>query len=244
MYLVIDIGNTRTKAGLFEGGALRAHAEWTGLPTEHILEWAYNHPIAAALLSSSGDTAEALEAALRVRSPTRRLDHTLRLPFVNDYMTPATLGRDRMAGVAGAAALYPGQNCLVIDAGTCITFDVLTAEGRYPGGNISPGVRMRLRAMHEQTARLPLVAPEAADAGLLGVSTETALRKGGQLGAILEIEAFLARCEALYPGLRVLLTGGDASLLLPHLKPQIFALPHLVLHGLHEILRLNVDSEN
>ena len=244
MRLVIDIGNTRTKAGLFDDGELQAHATWVGLPTTHVLTWAYNHPVTAALFSSTGETAEALEAALRQRSPTWRLEPTLQLPFENRYATPHTLGRDRIAGVAGAAAKFPGQNCLVIDAGTCITFDVLTAEGVYPGGNISPGVRMRLRAMHAQTARLPLVEPDGADTGLLGVSTETALRKGGQLGAILEIEAFMGRCAAIYPDLHVLLTGGDAPLLAPYLKSKIFALPNLVLYGLHEILRLNVDLEN
>ena len=210
-----------------------------------ILDWAYNQSISAALLATSGERADAVEAALRERgTPTLRLHHTLRLPFVNAYATPDTLGLDRIAAVAGAAALHPGLPCLVVDAGTCITFDLLTADGVYRGGNISPGVRMRLRAMHEQTAALPLVAPDAAETGLLGVSTETALRKGAQLGASLEIEAFVARCAAEQAGLRVLLTGGDADLLAAPLKTKIFATPHLVLHGLHEILRLNVDTES
>ena len=244
MHFVIDIGNTRTKAGLFERGELMASATWEGLPTAHITTWAYNHPITAALFSSSGDAAAALEAALREwGAPPVRLHHGLRLPFDNRYATPETLGRDRIAGVAGAAALHPGHHCLVIDAGTCITLDVLTADGVYPGGNISPGVRMRLRAMHAQTARLPLVAPGPPD-DLLGVSTETALRNGAVLGAILEIEAFIERCTARYPEPIVLLTGGDAPLLAPHLKTKIFALPNLVLYGLQEILRLNVEMES
>ena len=245
MHLVLDIGNTRTKAGLFDGATLAYQATWTGQPTEAILDWAYNHSPTAALLATSGEAGEALEAGLRARGiPVVRLHHGLRLPFENRYATPETLGRDRIAGVAGAAVRYPGETCLVVDAGTCITLDLLTADGVYHGGNISPGVRMRLRAMHAQTARLPLVEPDPEDTGLLGVSTETALRKGGQLGATLEIEAFVARCTARYGPPRVLLTGGDAALLAPHLKTKIFATPHLVLYGLHEILRLHVDTES
>ena len=243
-HLVLDIGNTRTKAGLFTDGALAYTARWTGVPTAAILDWAYNQPITAALLSTSGDQAAELEAALRARQTTLRLDHRLRLPFHNGYTTPETLGRDRLAGVAGAVGRFPGKNCLVIDAGTCITLDLVTAAGNYLGGNISPGIRMRLRAMHAQTAALPLVAPAPTAPALLGVSTETALQNGGQLGAILEIEAFIRRCTAQYPDLHVLMTGGDGEWLGHQLKTKIFALPNLVLLGLHEILLLNVASKS
>jgi type III pantothenate kinase len=169
-----------------------------------------------------------------------RLQQDSLLPFQNTYRTPATIGKDRLAAVAGAQALFPSQNSLVIDAGTCMTSDFLERGTVFRGGNISPGVQMRLRAMHDYTVRLPLVNPQPLDAAsLLGDSTETALRCGAVVGTALEVNALTTELEEQYGELQLLLTGGDASLLVPFLKKKIFVQPNLVLIGLKQILEYN-----
>ena len=238
---VIDIGNTRTKVGCFFRGELQQTHTFEGTDWAKISEVLTN-PFPANLIYSSVGPVPAPEwiADLEARGCTvRELNSESRLPFENHYRTPATLGKDRLAAVAGARALYPGRNCLVVDAGTCITADLLTADGRYLGGNISPGIRMRLRSMHEGTARLPLVAT-GHWSGAPGQTTEAALRAGGQGGAALEIEGLIRRWEVPYAQLHCLLTGGDAPLLADMIKSRIFVHPNLVLYGLDQILSYNV----
>jgi len=146
----------------------------------------------------------------------------------------------------GAWNLHPGKNCLIIDAGTCITLDVVSATGEFLGGNIAPGIDMRLKAMHHFTAKLPQVdrsgnpADDSAG-GLLGMTTEAALRNGGQIGALLEVRAFIAVCEQLFGPMKVILTGGDADYFVKNIKTKIFAHPNLVLYGLNKILKHNVE---
>jgi type III pantothenate kinase len=164
-----------------------------------------------------------------------------KLPIRHVYRTPETLGKDRLAAVVGACYLYPAEDCLVVDAGTCITFDILTADGVFRGGNIAPGVRMRLRAMHDYTARLPLVEP-VRSTRLWGEQTTQALENGGALGAALELEGLQARLAEHFPRLRTVLTGGDAALLANLLKTKIFVHENLVLQGLNQILEYNVKQ--
>lgn len=238
---VIDIGNTRTKIGRFTSGELKQTFTFTGTDWAEISEVLTN-PVPENLIYSSVGPVPSLEWIKTMESrgcAVRELNTQSKLPFENLYRTPNTLGKDRLAAVAGARALYPGRNCLVVDAGTCITADLLTADGRYVGGNISPGIRMRLRAMHEGTARLPLVATGHWD-GSPGQTTEAALRAGGQGGAALEIEGLIRHWEAQYAQLHCLLTGGDAPLLADMIKSRIFVHPNLVLYGLDQILSYNV----
>lgn len=159
------------------------------------------------------------------------------LPFRNAYQTPQTLGKDRLAAIAGAHALYPGQNALAIDAGTCIKYDLIDAAGVYHGGNIAPGLHMRLRAMHEQTARLPLVDLKMPEL-FFGTSTQTALQNGALRGAVLEIQGFIQLFARHRASLQVTLTGGDAEFLIPFLPGPTIE-PSLVLIGLNHILNHN-----
>ena len=160
------------------------------------------------------------------------LDHQTNLPFANRYHTPETLGRDRLAAVIGAFARYGDQHFVVIDAGTCITFDFHLAERGYQGGNIAPGIQMRLRAMHEFTARLPL--PERRmEAHFVGRRTDAALRNGAQWGAIWEVQSFVETCIREYGSVRTILTGGDGPFLRDHLNLSVELEPDLVLYGLH-----------
>lgn len=170
------------------------------------------------------------------------LTHEVPLPFQNNYLTPETLGKDRLAAVAGAQALFPGQNCMVIDCGTCIKYELLLSEGEYLGGNIAPGATMRLRAMHTFTARLPEAAMQM-PALMVGDSTETALQNGALRGAVLEIEGFIRTFQARANPLVVLLTGGDAEFFEPFLMAvsAIKTVPHLTLYGLNHILQYNAN---
>ncbi len=239
--LTIDIGNTRTKSAVFHRGVLVERFAWETCSKEHILEVATNHPVKNVILSVVGPApGEEWITWLRASFRVVELSAATPLPFQNGYDTPETLGKDRLAAVAGALARRPGQNCLVIDAGTCITYDVLTAEGVYVGGNISPGINLRFKALPAFTANLPLVERgEIPDT--VGRSTETAIRNGVQLGAVWEMEGMIAAMRQRWEGLNVLLTGGDADFFEKNLKTRIFAHSDLVLEGLNKILIHNVQ---
>ena len=167
-----------------------------------------------------------------------RFDHSSELPIKRGYATPETLGLDRIAAVVGAVMQCPDKAVLIVDAGTCVTYDLLTADGTFAGGNIAPGIRLRLRAMHEHTGKLPLI-DDAGETPEIGFSTETAMRAGAVLGVAYEIEGYIARLNKVYPDLFVFLTGGDALKLAAKIKSRIFVDENLVLTGLNRILQEN-----
>jgi type III pantothenate kinase len=168
------------------------------------------------------------------------LDHKLPLPIKNNYGTPETLGVDRIAAVCGAQQIFPFQNCLVIDAGTCVTFDIIDKDGVYYGGAISPGMHMRFKAVHTFTARLPLISP-VPEAKLIGDSTETSIQSGVINGMAAEMVGIIQRYQVKFNDLRVILCGGDTLFFENKLKASIFASPELVLVGLNSILIYNVS---
>jgi type III pantothenate kinase len=238
--LVIDIGNTRTKLGCFSAGKLQETAASPAYSLAEMKHWASRYSISDIIVSSVATPDEGLMNGLRDLFPVLEMTSEVDLPFINTYTTPHTLGKDRLAAVAGAQALFPATDCLVIDGGTCLKYEVLTADGRYLGGNISPGLRMRSKAMHHFTARLP-----EADLGLpdnpIGDSTLTALQNGAFLGAILEVKGFVQLLEQhLKQPLQVIYTGGDAPFLNKYLsfKNQVVE-ENLTLIGLNEILIKN-----
>ncbi len=241
MNLTIDIGNTRIKLGLFEQGQLAKQEVWENWGMEELIALATNHRVQNVILSNVGkQVPEEVENFLRRSFFYLELTAQTPLPFQNTYKTPETLGKDRLAAVAGALDMFPEQHCMVIDAGTCITCDVMRADGVFLGGNISPGLTMRLQAMHTFTAKLPLVKVGETDS-LLGYNTESAMRNGAQWGAALEIEGFIAWISEKMQKINVILTGGDAEYLVKSLKSQIFVNPNLVLQGLNKILSYNVE---
>jgi type III pantothenate kinase len=167
------------------------------------------------------------------------LDHHTKIPVKNKYDTPETLGKDRIAAVSAAYKLFTKNNHLVIDIGTCMTLDFVTKAGNYLGGNISPGVNLRLRAMHEFTSSLPLVKFDKTKK-LLGKSTNEAIKNGAVYGITTEIESYIRRLEIKYDNINVILTGGDATFFGELIDYQIFVDPNLVLKGLNEILKINI----
>jgi type III pantothenate kinase len=240
--LTIDIGNTRTKAAVFEFGLLIETKVFRSPQKSDLQSWAEQNQVEHVIISIVGRMHDPqLMTWLDKNFRLLVLDASTLLPFQNQYGTPNTLGKDRIAAVAGAWNRFPGRNSLVIDAGTCITYDLITAEGIYPGGNISPGIAMRYKALEAFTAGLPLVVP-GEPVQLTGDSTETAIRNGVQFGILWEMESAIRAFERQWPELNVLLTGGDAVFFEKNLKNSIFAVPSLVLEGLNKILTFNVEN--
>jgi type III pantothenate kinase len=239
----LDIGNTRSKLGCFSSaGELVSTKEFETGAWDEITAHLTNLGVGNIIYSSVANEPSAEWIADR-QSENRQvwaLSSESPLPFESLYQTMDTIGKDRLAALAGALVLYPGEHCLVIDAGTCITTDLLTADSVYHGGNISPGLRMRLKAMHQQTERLPLVEPDVLPSDL-GLTTETALRIGGQGGGVYELEGLYHRLAAKWIPLNVVLTGGDAVLLAQHTLLPHNLQPNLVHYGLHKIMTLYAD---
>lgn len=241
---VLDIGNTRAKAALFDGQRLARKAVWPEWPDVELADWLGDDRPAATLFSSVAEPDTAPYRVLRETLAARELGPDTPLPFENAYRTPQTLGKDRLAAAAGALALFPGRHCLVIDCGTCIKYELVAADRRYLGGNIAPGAAMRIEAMHHFTARLPRV-PMEIPGNFVGDSTTTALQNGALRGAALEIEGFAALFRQKLEPLQVMLTGGDADLFYPLLAEKIDALsvePDLTLYGLNYILQFNLPK--
>ena len=241
MNLIIDIGNTVAKIALFEGDSLVEVAHDSNHTLEHLPEVCSRYPVERAIVVSVVDLTEEVEARLRsLPCPLLRLGADTPLPVENLYETPRTLGYDRMAAVVGACGCFPGRDILVVDAGTCITFEFVDAAGRYHGGNISPGLQMRFKALHQFTGHLPLVEPEGRSLSI-GKDTETAIRAGVLRGIEYEIEGYIHSMKTKYPELLVFLTGGDEFSFDTNLKSIIFADRFLVLKGLNRILVYNND---
>ncbi len=241
MFLTIDHGNSRTKTGVFDVQGNLIHADAFSQDVfKRIEEIAIQYKIQHAIVSTTGKNDLDIRELI-ITGLTIELSHDTPLPIDIVYDTPHTLGRDRIAAACGAHALYPSKNCLIIDAGTCITMDLLLASGIYLGGNIAPGLYMRLSAMHEQTARLPLVEPGWPDLAF-GDSTLHALQNGACLGMIMEIEGLLYRAREAYGEVSIVITGGDCAFLANQMESQIFVEPELVTHGLFQILSFNVKN--
>ncbi len=238
--LIIDIGNSSAKVALFEGDILAEylHAEHHEL-TCLLEEKARNASITGAIVSSVIPLDEGVEEAIAsLPFPCLRMSAKLKMPFRIGYKTPETLGPDRLAAVAEACMQQPGCDLLVIDSGTAITYDIVTADGLYLGGNISPGVGMRFNALHHYTGKLPLVGKEGRRVDV-GETTETAIREGVLQGVDYEIEGYIHQFTLKYPKLFVFLTGGNAFLLDNRVKNRTFADNLLVVKGLNRILMLN-----
>lgn len=243
MNITIDIGNTRTKIGVFDRDRLMDKVVMDGFDGVKVFEVATNHDAKNIIFSSVSTVIDdAILAKFQHQFQTViQLTADTPLPIENRYATPLTLGKDRLAAVVGAYALHGDEACLVIDAGTCITYDILAPGGKFIGGNISPGVELRLKAMHHFTQRLPLPESRIVDSEW-GNSTEKALVNGAILGVIFEMDGFIGRAKEEYGSLNTILTGGDANIFGKTLKNEIFANSNLVLIGLNKILNYNVEN--
>ncbi len=241
MNLIIDIGNTVAKIAVFSGRELVEVAFTSNRTLEALPDVCAKHQLRQGILSSVIALTEEVEKHLQALPfNIIRCNAATPLPIRNLYETPSTLGFDRLAAVVGAWEQMPGRDVLVVDAGTCITYELLDANGQYHGGNISPGLQMRFKALHEFTGKLPLVEREG-PLPELGKDTETAIRAGVIHGIEREISGYITALKHKYPELLVFLTGGDEFSFDTKVKSGIFADRFLVLKGLNGILNYNND---
>lgn len=241
MNLILDIGNTVSKYYLFDDGHLTSRGHELGHALNFIpsLLSEGQSGVSAAIVCSVVDLPAEAEARLSaLPCPVLRFSSSTPIPIGNHYHTPQTLGADRLAAAVGAWTSQPEKPLLIIDAGSCITFDFVSAEGNYLGGNITPGLHARLQAVGDYFPRLPLVEAEG-ETPELGYDTETAIRSGVIEGIRHEIEGYISRFQTKYPELLVFLTGGDANHFADPIKSAIFADPILVPRGLNAILEYN-----
>lgn len=237
-HFVADIGNTSVKTALMSDGRVTVMSRGAALDPE-VCSIAYGGDVSMGILSSVRElTPDEEKVMASLGFPVLRLSCDTHIPLRILYSTPHTLGPDRIAAAVGAWCRMPGRNLLIIDAGTAITYDVVTAQGEYIGGNISPGCNLRFRSLAEHTGRLPLVGPDG-DIPDTGYSTETAIRSGVMLGILNEVSGYVERLSQIYDSLFVFLTGGDADLFEIPIKSGIFADEFLVLEGLDSICNFN-----
>jgi type III pantothenate kinase len=236
--VAIDIGNTGTKYGIFEGDALVAQGHFKG--QEQLPEPLQNQTFDHAIVASVAQSTQHIQQRLSVTGKLLELTAQTALPFSSLYKTPQTLGADRVAAAAGGQYLFPNRNCLVFDAGTCITHDFIDNKGDYHGGGISPGLTMKFEALHTFTQRLPLVQRVENGFPLTGQSTEESIQSGVLAGTVAELNGFIQAYSEKAANLVVILCGGDAGFFESKLKGRIFVIPELVLIGLHRILTHNV----
>jgi len=238
--LCIDLGNSRTKLGLFLQTNLLHFASFDHNETEAIHQFLNTHPFHSIIYCSVLNEIPSWLENLKNHLPTVKLDNSTALPIdLSAYETPETLGADRIAALAGAYHLHLKTHVLVINAGTCTTFDLISPSGQFFGGNISPGLEMRYQAMHHYTAKLPWVHPNHPSDFKMGLRTTEALENGGYFGLVFEMEGYFHQLQENYPDLKCVLTGGSAHKLVNRLKIKIFADPYLVLKGLNYILDAN-----
>ena len=244
MNLVIDLGNTRAKAALFkEREMIELYSFETRLSVTELQKIFKKHPeIKNSIIASVLNHSKEITNFLSNHSHWIPFNSDTKLPITNNYKTPETLGKDRIASVVGAWALFKNEPVLVIDIGTCIKIDLLTAQAEYLGGSISPGINMRFKALNYYTDKLPVISSDKNYHSLTGANTQESILSGVQNGALYELKGFINKYSEAYPNLKIVLTGGDASFFELELKNHIFACPELVLMGLNEILLFNATK--
>jgi len=234
MLLAVDVGNTKIKAAVFEGSELVAKYNFEADDLDKTFKEIFTRHanIASAILSSVGNSNEVLLEVLSEYTDVIVISHSSHFPFLNNYSTPHTLGIDRMVLAAGAVLQFPHRHRLVIDAGTCVTYDFITDGDYYLGGAISPGLRLRYESLHNFTAKLPLLSPEL-PLHYTGNSTSQSIHSGVVNGLLNEIEGFISQYSEQYQELIIILTGGDADFLAKRLKNTIFANSNFLLESLN-----------
>ncbi len=243
MNLVIDIGNTQTKAALFDGGEIVETIFAQSFDSFELKKLKESYPrINQAILSSVADIDEDLIVSLENECKYfLKFNHQTPVPIGNLYESKSTLGLDRLAAAVGGSTLFPEEELMIIDAGTAITYDLIDKCNNFLGGNISPGLKMRFKALHKFTSKLPEVISQE-NWPEYGKNTEEAIRAGVQQGMILEIDGTISQIHERWPGCKVLLTGGDSLFFEKKLKNTIFVKFELTLIGLNRILEFNATN--
>jgi type III pantothenate kinase len=244
MDLIIDLGNTNKKLALFKNGELSDLHTFPELELTMLGDFTEKHPgIENCILSSVIQHPVSITQFLRDQFCFIELNENTPVPVKNLYRQPKTLGKDRLAAAVAGAAIFPGKDVLVINMGSCITYEFINRRNEYLGGAISPGMQMRFLALNTFTGKLPLVTHKEI-AELIGSDTEGSVHSGVMNGIINEIEGTVTQYRKKYRGLKVILSGGDLIYFDKRLKISIFAVPNIVLSGLYQILAFNVKKNN
>jgi type III pantothenate kinase len=243
MNLVVDVGNTLIKLAVFDGNNQVFKKTVLKSDFDKTLDFLQEEftIIHNAMLSVVGTFSDKSRAKLEKRFKVFSISPTIKAPFTNDYKTPETLGYDRIALVSAAAEQYPNKNVLIIDVGSCITYDFLNSEGHYKGGAISPGIDMRYKALNHFTEKLPLLDVNI-PLNLTGNSTQTSIHSGVINGVTFEVDGIIEAYKQENQDLTVILTGGNAHFLRDRLKNTIFANPNFLLEGLNFLLEQNQNT--
>ncbi len=239
--IVIDAGNTKVKLGVWKNDALEGIVSLSYDEVHTVLrEFCQKNEVRYAIVCSVGPMVD--WERLIVCKKMLKLSVKMPLGISNADTMPAEVGEDRIAVVAGTALSYPGEAALIIDAGTCVTYDFIDSEGVFTCGNISPGLQMRLNAMHHYTSALPQLtyATPVGDSSINRVTTPTCMRGGAIDGLVGEIEYIVSLYREKHRDFKIILTGGDTEHLSERLKSPIFARPNYLLESLYTILKYNI----
>ncbi len=238
MNLTVDVGNTRIKLGVFDAhNFLKSVAQFAETQTDALQNFCAGFKIEKVMVCASGKIPEVFNAFLNAHYTVFYLTHESPLPILNNYATPKTLGKDRLAAVVGAAHLHPYKNCLVVVTGTALTFNILY-ENTFLGGTISVGLQMRFNALHHFTAHLPQLNVESANAEpFVGNDTTQAINSGVLNGYIAEVEGMIARYEKQFGALKIIFSGGNSTWVSENINRfDVETEPNIVLIGLNALL--------
>jgi type III pantothenate kinase len=236
--LCLDFGNTRLKIALFENANLKEIIILNDNPFQHLQQIIEQHQPSVSILSSVVNHAVQIEELLNSRTEFQKLNNLSKLPFTIPVGKPETVGADRLAIAAASVHLFPQKNNLAIVLGSCITYNFINQSHELLGGAISPGMEMRFKAMHQFTAKLPMIEADW-NIPLVGYDTKTNLQTGVVLGIAKEIDGMIDAYTEKFGNFNAVLTGGDIAILQPHLKNKIFADPDLIFKGLYAISQIN-----
>lgn len=236
--LCFDFGNTRKKCAVFHGQELHEvvvlENDDPATGTDILKKYAPQQVILSSVIHHNPEFETAIAQGVRYH----KLEHTSKLPFTIPVGKPETVGADRLALCAAATFFHPGKNNLIIALGSCITYNFINQQRQFLGGGISPGLEFRLRSLQEYTALLPLVKPEPI-VPLVGYDTKTNILSGVILGMAAEIDGIVNAYTAKFGNFNAVLTGGDSSYFVPHLKSRIFADANFIYKGLYAICEFN-----
>ena len=244
MILTLDIGNTRIKAAVFEGSTFLDSFVFIKSELEKNIENILKKykKISDLVISSVSDVEKVAFRNFDEVVNIHFVSNKDPFPFENCYETPLTLGIDRLVLATGATLQFPNQHRLVIDAGTCVTYDFINEENKYLGGAISPGLRLRYEALHNFTSKLPLLSLENAE-NFIGNSTSKSIHSGVVNGLVYEIDGFIDEYKAKFSNFIIILTGGDSEFLAKRLKNTIFANSNFLLESLNQTFQYKINND-
>lgn len=237
--LVIDLGNSLLKVALFDKNLMISKFIYTNQSLSIISDLFKNNCIDNSLISNVSTIDKNILDFLKTNSNLISINESTDLPFINLYKTKNTLGHDRIALVSAAAVNFPDQNILIIDAGTCITYDFKNSKNEYLGGGISPGIKMRFKSLNSETSNLPLSTINL-DIKLIGDDTDSSINSGVVNGVLSEIDGIINQYQERFKNIKIILTGGDSNFLLKKIKNTIFADQNFLLKGLNYLLEDNI----